>query len=114
MYCLYCTVVGCRTNTERTIVIEAETLERGHEIGNERISVDSVGSCSDGNVLVGLDSSGEYVEYTVKIRHAKDYGLVMVSRGEIGEVYRLRFRTTNRPHTTSTVVSFEFLGSGFG
>ena len=111
---LFCAVAGCRPNTESTIVIEAESFNGTHEVGNATISVASIGSCNDGNVLVGLDRSGEYVEYAVRIPYATDYGLVLVGRGEVGKVYRLVLKVAGRLHTGSAEASFQFLGSGFG
>jgi hypothetical protein len=55
---LFCVVAGCRPDTEGTFVIEAELFNGRHDIGSGNISVVSVGSYNDGNVLVGLLQKG--------------------------------------------------------
>lgn len=69
---------------------------------------------SGGKILIGLNSSGEYVEYTAKFWQAEHFRVLMVCRGEIGEEVQLTLKAVMDPLKPSADVSFRFLGAGFG
>lgn len=94
--------------------IECESYSSSHDIDYGVIDGVPGPGCSGGDMLVGLDYPNEWVKYNASISPYGKYAVEMMCRGDLGVEYRLQLTFMPEEIGPAQVVTFQFMGAGYG
>jgi len=100
----------------QSIEIETEDFTAFNDAGRTLIQKVVLSGCSGGYILIGLDSPGEWAEYSVTPPGFGHFSFMLTGRGDYGVEYgfRLIFTPTESGGGSVQTVEFSFMGQGYG
>jgi hypothetical protein len=100
----------------QSIEIETEDFTAFNDVGGLLIQKVGLSGCSGGFILIGLDSPGEWAQYSVTPPGFGYFSFMLTGRGDYGVEYgfRLIFTPTDPGGGTAQTVEFSFMGQGYG
>ena len=100
--------------SSQLIIIEGESYSSSHDIDYGVIAGVAGPGCSGGDMLVGLDYPNEWVRYDTAISPYGKYATTMKCRGDLGVEYRLQLSFMPEQVGPVQVMTFQFIGAGYG
>ncbi|UCF04170.1 MAG: hypothetical protein JSV33_09465 [bacterium] len=98
----------------QTITMEAESYIDYNDIGGTLIQSVPGDGCSGGYMLIGLDVTDEWTEYSNPVPDAGIYRVVAKCRGDAGTPYNLQMTFTPQPFGgLPETITFSFTGYGY-
>lgn len=103
-----------RRAVSATVLKEAESFSNCYNTANDPIQISSELTCSGGQMIIGLDHYGEWVEYPVTVSVEGNYTAHMHCRGDLGLSYWFELTLTPAGGGLVQVYSINFKGKGYG
>lgn len=94
--------------------IENEDYTAFYDVGGTLMRKVILSGCSGGYILVGLDSPGEWVQYSVLPLAYGYYSFNLMARGDYGVEYDFKLIFTPTGPGNAQSVEFVFMGQGYG
>jgi hypothetical protein len=105
-----CVALAATNAVAAQIVVEAETFNNFYDYAADPISIYPVGTALV--TLHGLDSEGEWVEYTMSVAAFGSYSFSMICWGDLGVTYTYNVYFTPVPGGDPQAITASFMGTG--
>lgn len=91
-----------------------ENFSTSHDLGGEPIRAVQGASCTEGAMLDGLDTAGEWTEYALSVGPFGSWSVAMRVRGDEGVAYAFDVSFTGSQSGATQSVRVDFSGQAYG